>query len=155
MASNIGTRQDSKPKIVFMIPSFTWTKGVPLPVPYPIIKNTHTPTENVSEDVHYNGSPAFKADSYGKDVTADEAGEKFGGLFSGTRSDKHEPKSYSESVHVNGEGAVRNLDIGWMNNKNTIGLYIYDTANKPDITDTGKSPDADEAPKVPSFMEFF
>jgi len=156
MAINLGTRQDSSIKVVFFIPSFTWTKGVPLPVPYPIVKNTLERGQNVSDNVRYNECWAYIKDSYTKKVYCDEPGLKTGGVLSITRSKKTEPSMYSDSVFVNGRNAVRGFDLAYMNDKNTIGFHIImPPTPKPAITDTGKVAEAEAAPEMPSFMEFF
>lgn len=156
MAINLGTGQDGIIEVIFFIPSFTWTKGVPLPVPYPIVKKTLERGQNVSDDVRYNKHWAYIKDSYTKKVLLDDPGLITGGFFSATRSKKSEPLQYSDSVFVNGRNAVRGFDLAYMNNKNTIGFHIIvPPTPKPAITDTGKVAEADPAPKMPLFMEFF
>jgi len=156
MAINLGTRQEDIVTVVFFIPSFTWTKGVPLPVPYPIVKDTLERGQDVSDNVRYNKKWAYTKDSYTKKVYFDEPGLKEGGFFSLTRSKKTEPTRYSDSVFVNGRNAVRGADVAYMNNKNTLGFHvIMPPTSKPDITDSGKVAEAEAAPEIPSFMEFF
>ena len=154
MADNLGARKDGLPYVIHKYFSFDFTPGSPYPIPYPVA-NMLSDSENVSENVFYNGNAAFKADSYVTHVWGDEAGVD-GGMFSGTFTQKAEPISYSMSVFVNGANAVRGYDPFYMNKKNTTGtLILIPPPAKGAITDTGKVAEAEAAPEIPSFMEFF
>jgi len=154
MAKMLGTRQSSVIKVVFFVPSWTWTKGVPLPVPYPVFKKSLKAGTEVSDDVRYNKSWAYIKDSNTQRVYADEVGKM--GVLSGVVSKKSVPLDYSESVFVDGKNAVRCGDMAWMNNKNTIGFHIGEPpVPKPAITDTGKAAEAMAAPEIPSIGDLF
>ena len=155
MAINFGNRKDSEYKVICLLPSFEWTKGIPLPVPYPV--HCHLgESEDVSEDVFYNGDNSFTQISTTTYVEMDKPALDVGaGVISGTKEEEATPLQYCDSVRVNGNGAVRAYHMFYMNKKNTIGILIKEPKIKAPITDTGKSADAIEAPEVPSFMEFF
>jgi len=154
MAFNLGTRQSSVVKVVFFVPSWTWTQGVPLPVPYPVIKSSLKAGTDVSDDVRYNKKWAYIKDSNTQRVYADEAGKM--GVLSGVVSKKSVPLDYSQSVFIDGRNAVRCGDMAWMNNKNTIGFHIcMPPVPKAAITDTGKVAEAMSAPKIPSIGDMF
>jgi len=154
MAMNLGARKSSLPRVIGNFPSFNWTPGVTPPVPYPVVYELDK-SENISEDVFYNGANAFMMKSDSSHVTGDEAG-KNGGVISGTVSDKAEPIDHSASVFINKREAVRCGDMFYMNNKNTTGtLVCVPPAPKGAITDSGKVAEAPEAPEMPSFGDMF
>jgi len=154
MAMNLGARKSNLPKVISNYPSWNWTPGCSNPVPYPVTYDLNK-SENVSTDVFYNGDNAFMMQSDSTHVTGDEAG-KNGGVLSGTVSDKAEPINHSLSVFVDRKEAIRCGDLFYMNSKNTQGTLIcVPPPPKGAITDSGKAPDAQPAPEVPSFTEFF
>lgn len=149
MAINLGARKSDLPKVISSYPSWNWTPGCSNPVPYPMTYEL-SKSENVSGDVFYNGANAFMVKSDSSMVTGDEAG-KNGGVISGTVSDKAEPIDHFSSVFVNGKEAVRCGDLFYMNSKNTQGMLVcVPPPPKGAITDSGKAPDAEPAPEMPS-----
>jgi hypothetical protein len=154
MAINLGARKSTLPKLVFSYPSWNWTPGRSKPVPYPVTYDLNVSVD-VSDNVFYNKHNAFMKASHSANVIGDEAGKK-GGVLSDTVSAEAEAIIYSESVKVNGRQAVRCGDLFYMNSKNTQGTLICVLPPlKGAITDSGKAPDAQPAPEVPAFMEFF
>jgi len=154
MAINLGARKSDLPIVVSSYPSWNWTPGNSYPVPYPVTYELNK-SENVSEDVFYNGDNAFMMESDSSMVTGDEAG-KNGGVISGTTSDKAEPIDHSSSVFVNGKEAVRCGDLFYMNAKNTQGTLIcVPPPPKGAITDSGKAAEATPAPSIPSAGDMF
>lgn len=154
MALNIGARRSSLPKVISNYPSWNWTPGCSSPVPYPVTYDLKE-SVNISPDVYYNGDNAFIMKSDSNKVRGDEAG-KNGGVLSGTTSAEAEPIEHSDSVFVNGSQTIRCGDLFWMNHKNTQGtLVCAPPPPKGAITDSGKAPDAEPAPEMPSFTEFF
>lgn len=155
MATAFGARAQEKPIVKFIIPSFEWTKGSPYPIPY-FVKYDLDDANNVSEDVFINGDPAFTSVSDTDKVKGDEAALKTGGVLSATRGKAATPLTYSPTVFINGNNAVRIEDYFYMNQKNTIGVLEWEEPPEKDkITDTGKSPEAEPAPEPLSFMDFF
>ena len=141
MAINLGARKSNLPKVVSTFPSWNWTPGSALPVPYPVVYELNI-SENISKDVFYNGDNAFMMKSDSSHVTGDEAGIN-GGVISGTFSDKAEPIDHSLSVFINKREAVRCGDMFYMNNKNTIGTLICTPPPaKGAIRDSGKVAEA-------------
>ena len=141
MAINIGARRSSLPKVISQVPSFNFTPGSSLPVPYPVTYSLSIST-SVSSNVRYNGSYAFMLNSDSTRVSGDEVGLK-GGVISNTFGGKAEPIEFSLSVFVNKHNAVRCGDLFYMNNKNTQGtLVCVAPPQKGAITDTGKASSA-------------
>jgi len=58
MAINLGARKSDLPKVISSYPSWNWTPGSSYPVPYPVTYEL-SKSENVSEDVFYNGANAL------------------------------------------------------------------------------------------------
>lgn len=147
MALLRGAREEGKPVVYSTIPSFNWTPGSPIPVPYPVRHDLESSVD-LSEDVRYNKNWVFLLSSNTVSVTGDEAGTE-GGVLSGTFTQKAEPlfSTGASSVHINGENAIRTGDIFWMNDKNTVGYLSYEESEKDTITDEGKVENAIPAPE--------
>ncbi|MEM7212209.1 MAG: DUF4150 domain-containing protein [Pseudomonadota bacterium] len=93
-----------------------------VPIPYSITA-VLTDDAKSTKSVRIDGKQAY---NMGTDVTCckgDAPGSKKG-VKSGTIEAKCEPKTHAPTVKIEGKHAIRNGDIFWMNNRNTIGELI-------------------------------
>ncbi len=139
MADNFAARKSNKYEVVCLLPDVCLTPGPGgIPTPYPITIKLDG-AAGVSPNVNFNGKPAFLYDqSDTVKVEGDEPGQGKG-IASGTVGEKAEPISHSPSVRINKKQLVRENDLFFMNNKNTIGkLTTTESGGESHITDDGK-----------------
>ncbi|ENM5758778.1 PAAR-like domain-containing protein [Vibrio mimicus] len=125
MANQFAARKDGDYKVISMAPDVCLTPigSSQVPVPYPIIISLNS-SNNESQNVYFNGNPAFILSSDSVKTQGDEAGTGKG-VKSGTKGAKAEPKDHSSSFKVNGSPVIRVNDQFYMNNKNTIGILVH------------------------------
>ncbi|HEV7817121.1 MAG TPA: PAAR-like domain-containing protein, partial [Janthinobacterium sp.] len=101
-------------------------------VPY-IIKGEFQDATGVSPNIRSNGEALALADSTViPTVTGDEAGTA-GGTTSGTYGKRVQHNEKSASVSFNGQRAIREGDLVWMNDKNTIGKIYMRGGEAPKV----------------------
>lgn len=125
MANQFAARKDGDYKVISMAPDVCLTPigSSQVPVPYPITIALNS-SNNESQNVYFNGNPAFILSSDSVKTQGDEAGTGKG-VKSGTKGAKAEPKDHSSSFKVNGSPVIRVNDQFYMNNKNTIGILVH------------------------------
>lgn len=125
MANQFAARKDGDYKVISMAPDVCLTPigSSQVPVPYPITIALNS-SNNESQNVYFNGNPAFILSSDSVKTQGDEAGTGKG-VKSGTKGAKAEPKDHSSSFKVNGNPVIRVNDQFYMNNKNTIGILVH------------------------------
>ncbi len=94
------------------------------PIPYSVMSKA-ADASGYSQSVRIDGNPTALANSSHSKCSGDEPGSS-NGLCSGTVSDITEFTTYSPDVIIEGNGAVRHMDMSTMNNGNTIGM-VYGT----------------------------
>src|SRR5690554_6361465 len=101
-----GNKHVSAPPDVCKTPS----PGGPVPVPYPNIA-ADSDLAKGTKDIKIEGKPAANADSNLRRSSGDEAGTAGGGLVSNKTMGKLTWASSSPTVHLEGKGAVRFMDV--------------------------------------------
>ncbi len=139
MTDKFAARKSANYKVVSLLPDVCQTpdkKGPPIPYGISIDLGG---AAGVSSNVNFNGDPAFLYDqSDTVKVEGDEAGQGKG-IKSGTVGAKAEPITSSSSVCINKKQLVREDDLFYMNNKNTVGkLTTSESGGGAHITDEGK-----------------
>lgn len=121
MADKFAARQCEKYTVVSLLPDVCLTPSSNgTPVPYPVDIDL-SGSANVSPNVNFNDDGAFLYNQSDTVIVKnDEAGQGLG-IVSGTVSEKAEAITSSESVIINGKQLVREGDLFFMNEKNTIG----------------------------------
>jgi len=138
MADKFAARKCAKYTVTSILPDVCITpnkKGSPVPFTITIDLSG---AASGSKNVNFNGEPAFL---YDQSDTVKVKGDKPGkgkGVKSGTVGAKAEPITHSSSVLINGKPMVREDDLFFMNNKNTIGkLGASESGSAAYITDDG------------------
>lgn len=121
-----GSRDTGEGIIVSMYPDVCKTPVGPalVPVPYSIYAKQNDAAAGVAETVHQTSQRSHKLGSLVTMSHGDEPGTGKG-VKSGTVQEVCTPKTFSESVRIEGMNAVRHTDEWWMNNKNTVGKLNY------------------------------
>jgi hypothetical protein len=102
-----------------------------VPIPYSIWAKQNDTAVGVAETVHQTGLRSHKLGSEVTKCHNDEPGTAKG-VKSGTVGDVCTPKTYSQTVRIEGKNAVRHQDEWWMNNRNTVGkLYFVRKTSSP------------------------
>ena len=99
------------------------------PIPYPVISQASS-AGGYSTSVFIDGNPTALAGSTHTRCSGDQAGSATG-VGSGTVGDKTRFTTYSFDVRIEGQGAVRHMDMTTMNNGNTMGS-VLGMANPPE-----------------------
>ena len=115
-------------------------------IPYNIY-DLHGHDQKYTPTVRYRGFAAMVLRSNTTHVHGDEAGTG-GGIVSGTHGGICEPIGHEPTVRCEGSPAIRDGDLCWMNNRNTIGkcVLVRDTScnelprpePKPQIAEDGR-----------------
>jgi hypothetical protein len=111
-------------KVVSLCPDVCLTPigNAVVPVPYAITA-TLTDDAKSCRTVKIEGLRTYNFGTIVTKCTGDEPGVKKG-IKSGTVGGICEPKTHAPSVRIEGKPAIRNREIFYMNNKNTIGQLI-------------------------------
>jgi len=136
MADNFAARQCEQYTVISLCPDWCKTphkKSKPLPY---LVSIDLGGSAGVSGNVNFNGNPAFL---YGQSDTRTVEGDEPGtgtGVLSGTVGEKCEPVTHSPTVRINQKQLVRENDLFWMNNRNTLGkLTTRENGSAAQITD--------------------
>jgi len=116
-----GSRDIGEGLIVSCYPD--WCKSPDKPVPYDIYAYQDEDA-NTAPTVRMTKKRAHTKESFTTCSHGDEPGVGLG-VKSGTRGSVCQPKTWSETVMIEGKNAVRDTDEWWMNNKNTTGRLCY------------------------------
>lgn len=139
MAEKIGARKNSSFKAVSTAPDFCKTPvgaSTP-PLPYQITSDLEKSVLFVPS-VKFNTCPSYVLDqSIVPTCTGDEPGSATG-VKSGTVGDKTVPTGASSTVRAGKKRIVRELDTCTMNNGNTTGIYVTQSAPGSGIGSGGK-----------------
>ncbi len=119
-----GIHDKDEARVVSLAPDVCLTPcgGTMVPVPYNIY-DLHGHDAAYTPTVRYQGLPAMVLRSHTTHVHGDEAGTG-GGVVSGTHGGICEPITFEPTVRNEGSPAIRDGDLCWMNNKNTIGKCV-------------------------------
>ena len=93
-----------------------------VPIPYSIVA---TPSDDSKscKSVKLGGKRLYNFGTKITKCSGDQPGSK-GGVKSGTVGGICEPKGHAPSVHIEGKPAIRNRELFYMNNGNTVGEII-------------------------------
>jgi hypothetical protein len=121
-----GSRDTGEGIIVSMYPDVCKTPVGPalVPIPYSIYAKQNDTASGVAETVHQTSQRSHKLGSLVTTSHGDAPGTGKG-VKSGTVENVCTPKTFSQSVRIEGMNAVRHTDEWWMNNRNTVGKLNY------------------------------